>query len=59
MNDREGHPASPAADRPKERGRRAYSSPKLVEYGSVAKLTQSGGSTMDEGSVIAKQMKCL
>jgi hypothetical protein len=40
-------------------GRRVYSPPILVEYGSVAKLTQSNGSTVDEGSVIAKQKMCL
>ncbi len=39
--------------------RRTYSRPKFIEYGSVAKLTQSGGSTKDEGTVVAKQMKCL
>lgn len=42
-----------------DRQRRLYSRPALVEYGSVAKLTQTGGSTNNEGSVIAKKMQCL
>jgi len=33
----------PARDEPA--GRRAYMTPALVEYGSVAKLTQTGGMT--------------
>jgi hypothetical protein len=42
------------------RPRRAYSTPKVVTYGSVQKLTQSGGSTVAEGSLVAKQMSmCL
>ncbi|HEY2907349.1 MAG TPA: lasso RiPP family leader peptide-containing protein [Vicinamibacterales bacterium] len=39
--------------------RRPYSAPSLVQYGSVAKLTQSGGSTSAEGTVPAKSMMCL
>lgn len=31
--------------------RKRYSTPRLEEYGHVAKLTQSGGSTMTESSV--------
>ncbi|HET9399520.1 MAG TPA: lasso RiPP family leader peptide-containing protein [Candidatus Acidoferrales bacterium] len=29
-------------------GRKAYETPKLVRYGSVEKLTQSGGSTQPD-----------
>lgn len=29
--------------------RRPYTCPRLVEYGSIAKLTQSQGSTLPEG----------
>jgi hypothetical protein len=29
-------------------GRRPYATPRLVEYGNVAKLTQSGGNTKVE-----------
>lgn len=36
-------------------GRRPYSTPKLVEYGSVAQLTQSGGSTKTETGVPKKR----
>ena len=38
--------------------RRPYAKPKLLEYGSVAKLTQSGGSTTTE-NVSPKMKKCL
>jgi hypothetical protein len=38
-------------------GRRPYTKPKLVEYGSVAKLTQSGGSTVNEPA--PKMKGCL
>jgi hypothetical protein len=31
--------------------KRSYSKPELSEYGSVAKLTQSGGSTNSESGV--------
>ena len=29
-------------------GKKAYCAPKLVEYGSVAKLTQNGGATVTD-----------
>ena len=38
--------------------RRPYAKPLLIEYGSVAKLTQSGGSTVNEPAVKMKG-KCL
>ena len=38
--------------------RRPYAKPKLIEYGSVAKLTQSGGSTLTE-LASPKMKKCL
>jgi hypothetical protein len=34
--------------------KRPYVKPKLQEYGTVAKLTQSGGSTKSEAGPIAK-----
>lgn len=37
--------------------RRPYTKPKLLEYGSVAKLTQSGGSTTNEPA--PKMKRCL
>ncbi|HMB78971.1 MAG TPA: lasso RiPP family leader peptide-containing protein [Vicinamibacterales bacterium] len=40
-----------------KRTRRPYAKPKLLEYGSVAKLTQSNGSTTTE--VAPKMKKCL
>jgi hypothetical protein len=33
---------------PRSAGRRKYKAPRLEEYGHVAKLTQSGGSTKNE-----------
>ncbi len=43
-----------------KKGRRSsYTAPTLTEYGSVAKLTQSGGSTNPEGTVLAKMAMCL
>jgi len=34
--------------------RRPYAKPTLLEYGSIAKLTQSGGSTTNEPAVMMK-----
>jgi hypothetical protein len=42
-----------------ERCRHPYTTPTLVQYGSVAKLTQSGSSTSPEGTAPAKAMMCL
>jgi hypothetical protein len=40
--------------------KKIYSSPDLIEYGSVAKLTQSGnGSGADGGLIPGMQMVCL
>ena len=38
-------------------GRRPYAKPALIEYGSIAKLTQSGGSTTNEPAI--KMRPCL
>jgi hypothetical protein len=38
--------------------RKAYSSPKLVEYGSIAKLTETGGMTTTDIIVVSKRV-CL
>lgn len=35
-------------ERPDGAGRRPYHRPRLVEYGSIAKLTQSQGTTLTE-----------
>ena len=32
-------------------GKRPYAKPRLQEYGSIAKLTQSGGTTKPEGTM--------
>ena len=43
--------AKPAHDR------RRWETPQLIEYGSVAKLTQSGGSTVKESGVPSQKKK--
>ncbi len=57
MNDRER--SSAQISTPPSRDRRPYVTPTLVQYGSVAKLTQSGSSTSPEGTIPAKAMMCL
>jgi hypothetical protein len=57
MNDR-GSTSAPRQS-PIARDRRPYTAPALVRYGSIAKLTQTGGSTSSEGTVPAKAMMCL
>jgi hypothetical protein len=47
------------ADGKPPRDRRPWETPQLIEYGSVAKLTQSGGSTLAEGGIPAQMKKCL
>ncbi len=32
--------------------KRAYSAPKLIAYGDMAKLTKSGGASIDEGTTM-------
>ncbi len=33
--------------------KKAYSAPRLVEYGNIAKLTQSAGATVESGTGMA------
>ena len=39
--------------------KKPYASPQLTEYGTVEKLTRSGGSTRAEGLQAAMRMRCL
>ena len=39
--------------------KRPYAKPTLIEYGSVAKLTQSGGSTRFETAPMSRAGTCL
>jgi len=39
--------------------RKRYTTPRLEEYGHVAKLTQSGGSTMTETGIPLMMSSCL
>jgi hypothetical protein len=39
--------------------RRPYVAPELVEYGSVAKLTQTGGATFNDFMGMMRMMACL
>ena len=48
MDEREQDTRSDAGAGTTPSGRRPYATPALVEYGSVAKLTQSGGNTLIE-----------
>ena len=41
------------------RGKRPYATPTLTEYGSVAKLTQSGAGTTNDGSGRKLKRTCL
>jgi len=37
-------------------GKKLYTTPRLIEYGSIAKLTQGGGSVTADGGAL---MNCL
>jgi hypothetical protein len=39
--------------------RKPWATPELTEYGSVAKLTQTGGSTRNEATNPMARMSCL
>ncbi len=39
--------------------RRPYVTPELVEYGTVAKLTQTGGQTVQDFFTFRRMMTCL
>ena len=54
-------PAPPPAEaKPASRAKKRYERPRLTEYGSVAKLTQStAGSGADGGSKASQMMTCL
>jgi hypothetical protein len=41
---------------PRPRGKRAYAAPRLTEYGSVAALTQGGGSRVADGGSSEKRL---
>jgi hypothetical protein len=45
------------AETPPKRGRKPYKKPNLVEYGSVAKLTQAGGSKASDAG--GRKGQCL
>lgn len=45
-----------ADDKEAKPARKAYTSPQLVEYGDVRKLTQSGGHTTHDGIGGAKKL---
>jgi hypothetical protein len=44
------------SDPPASESRREWTTPELTEYGSIAKLTQSGGSTAMESGVPRQKM---
>jgi hypothetical protein len=49
----------PPAEEPSPRRKRPYAAPRLTEYGSVAKLTQGGGSRLSDGGTTEKRATCL
>jgi hypothetical protein len=49
-------PGKTAGDRDRKR---PYATPRLIEYGSVAKLTQSQGSLQADGGTTFKTKSCL
>jgi hypothetical protein len=52
--------APPEGGRPASRGKKSYRSPRLTDYGSIAKLTQStAGSGLDGGKKASQMMTCL
>ena len=51
----DSHPKQEKEDPKEAAGKATYSTPRLVEYGSVAKLTQSAGITVEGGT----GMMCL
>ena len=53
-------PAPPQGGRPASRAKKPYRTPRLTEYGSVAKLTQAtAGSGADGGMKASQMMPCL
>jgi len=55
----ERNPPGPGPNLTERPPRKRYTTPRLEEYGHVAKLTQSGGSTMDEPGQPAMMAQCL
>jgi len=53
----EKRPAPVGDERP---AKKPYAAPEIVEYGSVAKLTQSGAGSISDGTMTNSQLKsCL
>lgn len=46
-------------ERASKRTRRPYSAPSVIEYGSIARLTHTGGSTAMEGGTPRVRIGCL
>ncbi|MGE0040493.1 MAG: lasso RiPP family leader peptide-containing protein [Vicinamibacterales bacterium] len=49
----------PTPSQPASSSKRPYVRPTLIEYGSISKLTQSGGATRVESGVPSMKMNCL
>ena len=52
-------PRAPGQDARDRGHKRPYAAPRLTEYGSVAKLTQTGGSLQADGGSSFKRAACL
>lgn len=57
--DREAEVKRAESERREPAARRLYRRPVLTVYGSIAKLTRTGGSTRFEAGVPAMRMACL
>ena len=59
MDSNRHEPDNPRGNEPLTRGKRPYATPTVTEYGSVAKLTQSGTGTTSDGLGRKLQRTCL
>ena len=50
---------SRADEKPPSDVKKAYTSPKLIEYGNVSKLTMTKGQTNTEGGIPNMRLACL
>ena len=57
--DGQAREAVPRVPHESGRGRRAYVSPELIDYGTVAKLTQSGSGSVADFFGMMRMMTCL
>lgn len=59
MEDRLQGTQAASTKKPGGQARKAYLAPRLVEYGSIAKLTQNGNGSGADGGSAGMRMVCL